>query len=30
MRSLYVTSLVIGMVAWLWAITEGIVWVFGA
>lgn len=30
MRSLYVTSLVIGMVAWLWAITAGIVWVFGA
>ncbi|MGY3346661.1 hypothetical protein ACVWXP_003822 [Bradyrhizobium sp. USDA 4463] len=30
MRSLYVTSLVVGMVAWLWAITTGIVWVFGA
>lgn len=30
MRSLYVTSLVVGMVTWLWAITTGIVWVFGA
>lgn len=30
MRSLYVTSLVVGMVAWLWAITAGIAWVFGA
>jgi hypothetical protein len=30
MRSLYVTSLVVGMVAWLWALSAGIVWVFGA
>jgi hypothetical protein len=30
MRSIYVTSLVVGMVAWLWALTTGIAWMFGA
>lgn len=30
MRTLYVTSLVVGMVAWLWALTTGIVWILGA
>lgn len=30
MRSLYVMSLVVGMVAWFWAITTGIAWIIGA
>ncbi len=30
MRSVYVMSLVVGMVAWIWALTTGIVWIFGA
>lgn len=30
MRSVYVMSLVVGMVAWLWALSTGIVWIFGA
>lgn len=29
MRTLYVGSLVVGMVAWLWALTTGIVWILG-
>jgi len=29
-RSLYVASLVVGMVAWFWALSAGIVWIFGA
>jgi hypothetical protein len=30
MRSLYVTSLVVGTVAWLWALANGFAWIFGA
>jgi len=30
MRTVYVASLVVGMVTWLWALSTGIVWIFGA